>query len=85
MSSNCVLTDIDILWRIFEYSYSSQNYHNALVSKIWSNEALSILWRKLDSLLPLLGLLGPMTLVSKQHELPYYVCLESPAFYYDQS
>ncbi|KAF4564930.1 hypothetical protein EYR40_011104 [Pleurotus pulmonarius] len=72
MSSNRVLTDIDILWRIFEYSDSSQNYHNALVSKIWSNEALSILWRNLDLLLPLLSLLGPMTLVSKQHELPYY-------------
>ncbi|KAF9491217.1 hypothetical protein BDN71DRAFT_96290 [Pleurotus eryngii] len=72
MSSNRVLTNIDILWRIFEYSHSSQNYYNALVSKIWSNEALSVLWRKLDSLLPLLRLLGPMTLVSKQDELPYY-------------
>ncbi|KAG9221509.1 hypothetical protein CCMSSC00406_0009498 [Pleurotus cornucopiae] len=72
MSSNRVLTNIDILWRIFEYSNSSQNYHNALVSKIWSNEALSVLWRTLDSLLPLLRLLGPMTLVSKQDELPYY-------------
>ncbi|KAF4587087.1 hypothetical protein EYR40_011108 [Pleurotus pulmonarius] len=71
--SNRVLSNIDILWRIFKNSHSSQNYYNALVSKIWSNEALGVLWRTLDSLLPLLRLLGPMTLVLKQDELPYYV------------
>ncbi|KAL4258659.1 F-box domain-containing protein [Pleurotus pulmonarius] len=70
--SNRVLSNIDILWRIFKNSHSSQNYYNALVSKIWSNEALGVLWRTLDSLLPLLRLLGPMTLVLKQDELPYY-------------
>ncbi|KAF9491221.1 hypothetical protein BDN71DRAFT_1510587 [Pleurotus eryngii] len=72
MSSNRILINVDILRRIFKHSDSSQNYHNALVSKIWSNQALSILWRTLDSLLPLLRLLGPMTLVSRQKGGPYY-------------
>ncbi|KAF7423012.1 hypothetical protein PC9H_011176 [Pleurotus ostreatus] len=40
-----------------------QNRHNALVSKRWSNEALSVLWYELDSLAPLLALLAPLKLV----------------------
>ncbi|KAF7425940.1 hypothetical protein PC9H_008302 [Pleurotus ostreatus] len=71
MSSNRILRNVDILRRIFKHSDSSQNYDNVLVSKVWSNQALSILWRTLDSLLPLLRLLGPMTLASGEGR-PYY-------------
>ncbi|KAL4258660.1 hypothetical protein AB1N83_011260 [Pleurotus pulmonarius] len=69
MSLDCVFTNIDILERIFEHC---DVYHNAFVAKIWSNEALSIIWRRLDSLLPLLNLLGPMTLTSEENEIPCY-------------
>ncbi|KDQ25230.1 hypothetical protein PLEOSDRAFT_1113370 [Pleurotus ostreatus PC15] len=44
-----------------------QNRHNALVSKRWSNEALSVLWYELDSLAPLLALLAPLKLVDNKN------------------
>ncbi|KAF4583639.1 hypothetical protein EYR38_002394 [Pleurotus pulmonarius] len=63
-----VLTTVELLTRILEYctEYDGQTYRNALVSRTWSDEALSILWSELDSFIPLLKLLGPMSLVDQE-------------------
>ncbi|KAF4583652.1 hypothetical protein EYR38_002407 [Pleurotus pulmonarius] len=82
-----VLGTAEILRIIFEHSHElharqQQNYHNALVSKAWSNEALNVLWYKLNSFLPLLMLLGPMDLVQYggseecYHEYGRHICPE---------
>ncbi|KAF9491215.1 hypothetical protein BDN71DRAFT_95842 [Pleurotus eryngii] len=58
-----VLGTAELLRLILENPFRDyqQTYRNALVSKTWSNEALNVLWYKLDSFLPLLKLLGPMS------------------------
>ncbi|KAF4562654.1 hypothetical protein EYR36_004048 [Pleurotus pulmonarius] len=54
------ITTPELLRLICEYCSNRENHHNALVSKTWSNEALTILWHSLDSLAPLLSLLAPL-------------------------
>ncbi len=71
MSLNDVLTNIDLLENIFKHSDYPQNYRNALVSKTWSNAALGVLWRNLDSFEPLLSLLSPMTVISMEGKAEY--------------
>lgn len=79
-----VLGTAELLRLIFEHSHDlhgRQNYHNALVSKAWSNEALNVLWYKLNSFLPLLMLLGPMGLVEYGgSEESYYVSVNISLF-----
>ncbi|KAF4575488.1 hypothetical protein EYR40_004774 [Pleurotus pulmonarius] len=60
---NTALAIPELLRRIFEYGTRHDNYSNVLVSKAWSDEAIPVLWRCLDSLWPLLSLLGPLKLV----------------------
>ncbi|KAF9491208.1 hypothetical protein BDN71DRAFT_94755 [Pleurotus eryngii] len=47
--------------RICEHSDRTQNSRNARVCRLWTSEALSAVWRKLHSFLPLLRLLTPMS------------------------
>lgn len=44
----------------FSIAHAPDNFRNALVSKKWSQEALSALWNHLDTPHPLLTLLAPM-------------------------
>ncbi|KAL4248356.1 hypothetical protein AB1N83_014411 [Pleurotus pulmonarius] len=62
-----VLTTPELIRFVCEYCSSRENYDNALVSKTWSNEALSVLWRDLESLDPLLKLLAPLKVVEDDH------------------
>lgn len=57
----------ELLRLVCGFCSSIQNRHNALVSKRWSNEALSVLWYELDSLAPLLALLAPLKLVDNKN------------------
>lgn len=60
---NTVLVIPELLRQIFECSTRRDNCSNILVSKVWFDEAITVLWRRVDSLRPLLNLLGPMKLV----------------------
>ncbi|KAF9491222.1 hypothetical protein BDN71DRAFT_1498161 [Pleurotus eryngii] len=68
-----VMASVELVRYICEHSCRAQNYRNALISKTWSNEALSVMWYKLDTILPLLKLLGPMTLYEENslHNFAY--------------
>lgn len=50
----------ELLRHIFQYCDRRDNFSNALVSKKWSEEALSALWKHLDAMYPLLSLLAPL-------------------------
>ncbi|KAL4250851.1 F-box domain-containing protein [Pleurotus pulmonarius] len=50
----------ELLRLIFQHCDRHDNFSNALVSKKWSEEALSALWKHLDSMHPLLSLLAPL-------------------------
>ncbi|KAF4587092.1 hypothetical protein EYR40_011113 [Pleurotus pulmonarius] len=60
-----VVTVAELVRHICEHSDRAQNSRNARVCKLWSSEALSVVWRRLHSFLPLLKLLAPM---SSQYE-----------------
>ncbi|KAF9490978.1 hypothetical protein BDN71DRAFT_1453665 [Pleurotus eryngii] len=60
---NTVLAIPELLRQIFEWSTQRDNCSNILVSKAWFEEAITVLWRHVYSLRPLLNLLGPMKLV----------------------
>lgn len=51
----------EILNRIFNYAALSECVNAAQVCRHWSATALDRVWRQLDSVVPLLKLLGPMT------------------------
>ena len=53
--------------------YSPRHCSNALVSKKWSNEALSVVWYRVDSLWPLLSLLAPLKLMMDENGARRYV------------
>ncbi len=57
-----VVTVAELVRHICEHSDRAQNSRNARVCKLWSSEALSVVWRRLHSFLPLLKLLAPMSL-----------------------
>lgn len=50
----------ELLRLVFRYCDQRDNFSNALVSKKWSKEALSALWKHLNSMDPLLCLLAPL-------------------------
>ncbi|KAL4260307.1 F-box domain-containing protein [Pleurotus pulmonarius] len=50
----------ELLRLVFQHCDHHDNFCNALVSKKWSQEALSALWSHLDTPYPLLTLLAPM-------------------------
>lgn len=56
------LTLRELLRPIFQYCDPRDNFHNALVSKTWSDEALDILWNQLHSMRPLFSLLAPLVI-----------------------
>lgn len=66
-----VLATVELLRNIFNHSLRGQNCRNALVSKTWSDEALSVVWYRLESSLPLLTLLGPMSLQEEDGDLNF--------------
>ncbi|KDQ50239.1 hypothetical protein JAAARDRAFT_63292 [Jaapia argillacea MUCL 33604] len=68
MAHHPVLHDPDLFRRIFEACALSSSYASTLLSvalccRLWRHSALDILWRDLDSVSPLLNLLGSVEVV----------------------
>ncbi|KAF9492926.1 hypothetical protein BDN71DRAFT_1450891 [Pleurotus eryngii] len=71
-ATDLALATTELLGHIFYHCSVSQNYHNALVCKTWSDAALSDVWYELKSLLPLLNLLAPLSLYVEEGMPPLY-------------
>lgn len=70
VSLHRVLAIPELLDMIFGYLDRKSNVANAQVCKTWSNIALDVLWKDVDNLHRLFGLLCPMKEVGKSN----YVC-----------
>ncbi|KAF7416383.1 hypothetical protein PC9H_002648 [Pleurotus ostreatus] len=75
-----VLAIDELLRHIFQYCDRRDNLNNALVSKKWSEEALSALWKHLDAMYPLLSLLAPLVKSKDNSSLREF---ERPLWSYD--
>lgn len=73
LATSQMMATPELLRLVCEHCTHAENYNNALVSKTWSNEALSVLWHELYTLAPLLSLLAPL----KDVDDFYYVCSDT--------